>query len=37
MRLASLGACSSGIWEESKKEPFQGNAYESNNRFFGAG
>ena len=32
--LASLGACSSGILGKKVKEPFQGNAYESNNRFF---
>lgn len=29
-----LGACSSGILGKKVKEPFQGSAYESNNRFF---
>jgi hypothetical protein len=32
--LSVLGACSSGILGKKVKEPFQGNAYESNNRFF---
>lgn len=32
--LVSLAACSSGILGKKVKEPFQGNAYESNNRFF---
>lgn len=30
----ALGACSSGILGKKVNEPFQGNAYESNNRFF---
>jgi hypothetical protein len=29
-----LGACASGPLGKKVKEPFQGNAYESNNRFF---
>jgi hypothetical protein len=29
-----LGSCSSGILGKKVNEPFQGNAYESNNRFF---
>lgn len=32
--VVALGACSSGILGKKVKEPFQGNAYESNNRFF---
>src|SRR6478736_8952830 len=32
--LLVLSACSSGILGKKVKEPFQGNAYESNNRFF---
>jgi hypothetical protein len=31
-----LGACSSGPLGQKVKEPFRGNAYESNNRFFRA-
>ena len=34
--LALLASCSSGILGKKVKEPFQGNAYESNNRFFRA-
>jgi hypothetical protein len=34
--LAVMGACSSGILGKKVKEPFRGNAYESNNRFFRA-
>jgi hypothetical protein len=34
--LISLAACSSGVLGKKVKEPFQGNAYESNNRFFRA-
>ncbi len=29
-----IGACSSGVLGKKVKEPFQGNAYESNNRFW---
>ena len=32
--IASLGACSSSVLGKKVKEPFQGNAYESNNRFW---
>lgn len=32
--LVVLGACASGPLGKKVKEPFQGNAYESNNRFF---
>src|SRR6187455_3516176 len=32
--LLMLSACSSGILGKKVKEPFQGNAYESNNRFW---
>ena len=32
--LFSLGSCASGPFGKKVKEPFQGNAYESNNRFF---
>src|SRR6478736_8943641 len=32
--LLVLSACSSGILGKKVKEPFQGNAYESNNRFW---
>ena len=31
-----LGACGSDILGKKVKEPFRGNAYESNNRFFRA-
>ncbi|MBL7860345.1 MAG: hypothetical protein JNJ65_04235 [Cyclobacteriaceae bacterium] len=34
--LLALGACASGPLGKKVKEPFQGNAYESNNRFFRA-
>jgi hypothetical protein len=34
--LAFLTACSPGQFGKKVKEPFQGNAYESNNRFFRA-
>jgi len=34
MIITSLGACSSGILGKKVKEPFRGDAYESNNRFF---
>ncbi len=34
--LLVLGACASGPLGKKVKEPFQGNAYESNNRFFRA-
>jgi len=30
----TFGSCTSGILGKKVKEPFQGNAYESNNRFF---
>jgi hypothetical protein len=32
--LIVLGACSSGVLGKKVKEPFMGNAYESNNRFW---
>ena len=32
--LLMAGACASGVMGKKVKEPFQGNAYESNNRFF---
>jgi len=32
--LLVLGGCSSGMFGKKVKEPFTGNAYESNNRFF---
>lgn len=32
--LASLSSCGSGQFGQRVREPFQGNAYESNNRFF---
>ncbi|MEO5976668.1 MAG: hypothetical protein ABIS36_13840 [Chryseolinea sp.] len=32
--IVALGACSSGILGKKVNEPFQGNAYESTNRFF---
>lgn len=32
--LLTLGACSSSPFGQKVKEPFRGNAYESNNRFF---
>jgi len=32
--IASLSSCSSGQFGQRVREPFQGNAYESNNRFF---
>ena len=34
--IATLASCSSGQFGKKVKEPFQGNAYESNNRFFRA-
>lgn len=34
--IALASACSSGILGKKVKEPFQGSAYESNNRFFRA-
>lgn len=34
--LVVLGACSQGPFGRKVKEPFRGNAYESNNRFFRA-
>ncbi|HTH55751.1 MAG TPA: hypothetical protein VL728_06865 [Cyclobacteriaceae bacterium] len=32
--VASLSSCGSGQFGQRVREPFQGNAYESNNRFF---
>ena len=32
--LLSIAACSSGVLGKKVREPFQGNAYESNNRFW---
>ncbi len=34
--LVVLGACNSSMLGKKVKEPFRGNAYESNNRFFRA-
>lgn len=34
LSLLALSACSSGILGKKVKEPFQGSAYESNNRFW---
>lgn len=36
LALGSLAACSSGVMGKKVKEPFSGNAYESNNRFWRA-
>ncbi len=36
LSLLFIGACSPGPLGKKVKEPFQGNAYESNNRFFRA-
>jgi hypothetical protein len=34
LAVAVLASCSSGVLGKKVKEPFQGSAYESNNRFF---
>ena len=36
LAVLALGACSSSPFGQKVKEPFRGNAYESNNRFFRA-